>query len=107
MDQANSDAKDKNKLLTSALAMSSVVRKAPMFAVFFLVSRMRALQLNPPHGMPPVWMQYCFYAITALTYVETLVAGVIGAKGEKRKGYYGTYLFRLKTAKTLHVVQHV
>jgi len=89
----------------AALAMSSVVRKAPMFSVLFLASRMRALQLDPPLGMPPLWMQRCFFAITALIFVETLVAGIIGATGKMKKGYYGVYLFESSTV--FHLVQHL
>merc|ERR1719443_1851324 len=78
-------AMDSTSLTNASLAMSSVVRKAPMFAVLFLASRMRALQLDPPHGMPPFWMQCCFYGITALVFLETLVGAYVGSVGEKAK----------------------
>jgi len=92
-------------LTHAALAMSSVVRKAPMFAVLFLASRMRALQLDPPYGIPPFWMQCCFYGITAFVFLETLIAAVIGATGEMKKAYYGVYLFECKS-KALNAAQH-
>merc|ERR1719443_2859297 len=92
-------------LKNAALSMSSVVRKAPMFAVLFLASRMRALQLDPPLGMPPFWMQCCFFGITGTLYLETIVAAIIGATGEMKKAYYGVYLFK-SDFKALHVVQH-
>ena len=57
------ESEAQEKLLHAALSMSTVVRKAPMFAVLFLVSRTRALNLDPPYGMPPLWTQCCFYAI--------------------------------------------
>lgn len=77
---------------TSSMAL--VVRKAPMLAVLFLASRMRALQLNPPHGMPPPWAQACFVAAVVAICCETVVAAYIGCSGEVQKGYYGvnTYL---------------
>jgi len=81
------DSDTDSKPLHAALSMSSVVRKAPMFAVLFLVSRMRALQLDPPHGMPPRWMQACFFTITALMYIETIAAAVVGYTGTKAKAY--------------------
>merc|ERR1719335_1495482 len=90
----------------AALAMSAVVRKAPMFSVLFLASRMRALQLNPPYGMPPFWMQCCFYGITAFVYMEAFVGAYVGLSGEKVKGYYGVYLFRCSN-KAVHLVHHL
>jgi len=92
-------------LTHAALAMSTVVRKAPMFAVLFLASRMRALQLDPPYGMPPFWMQCCFYGITVGVYFETFLAAFVGATGEMKKAYYGVYLFEAPS-KTLQVLQH-
>jgi len=70
-------------LQRGALAMSSAVRKAPMFAVVFLASRMRALQLDPPHGMPPPWMagmdpqQY-------QAMMQALQAQMMGKKDKKK-----------------------
>mmetsp|Transcript_27515 Transcript_27515/g.42870 ORF Transcript_27515/g.42870 Transcript_27515/m.42870 type:complete len:949 (+) Transcript_27515:74-2920(+) len=93
-------------LTDAALAMSTAVRKAPMFAVLFLASRMRALQLDPPYGMPPLWMQRCFYGITALVYIESFLAVCVGATGKKDKGYYGVYVFH-SASKCLSCTQHV
>merc|ERR1719217_675925 len=78
----------------AALSMSTTVRKAPMFSVLFLASRMRALNLDPPYGMPPFWMQCCFYGITAFVYMEAFIGAYVGLSGEKIKGYYGVYIFR-------------
>jgi len=89
----------------AALSMSTTVRKAPMFSVLFLASRMRALNLDPPYGMPPFWMQCCFYGITACLYLETIVAGYVGATGEKFKAYYGVYMFRCHS-KASHLLHH-
>lgn len=96
---------DCQPLINASLAMSTTVRKAPMLAVLLLASRMRALNLNPPFGMPPVWMQSCFFTITALVYLEALAGAYVGATGDKRKGYYGVYLFRCPI-KCAHLVLH-
>lgn len=87
-------ADSSSPITNAALAMSTVARKAPMFSVLFLASRMRALQLDPPNGMPPFWMQCCFYGIVICIYLETIIACFIGCIGEKTKGYYGVYIFR-------------
>merc|ERR1719171_924310 len=87
-------AEPEASITNAALAMSSVVRKAPMFAVLFLASRMRALQLDPPYGMPPFWMQCCFFGIAVTLYLETIVAAIVGATGNFKKAYYGVYIFK-------------
>jgi len=92
-------------LTNAALCMTTTTRKAPMFAVLFLASRMRALQLDPPYGMPPPWMQSCFLGITALLYLEALFAAYVGLTGVKTKGYYGVYLFRCPN-KGAHFAHH-
>merc|ERR1719217_1271886 len=89
----------------AALSMSTTVRKAPMFSVLFLASRMRALNLDPPYGMPPFWMQCCFYSITALIYFEAGLGAVVGATGEMKKAYYGVYIFKCPS-KALQMTQH-
>jgi len=66
---------------------------------------MRALQLDPPHGMPPPWMQACFFTITALMYIETIAAAVVGYTGTKAKAYYGVYVFHCEK-KVPHCIQH-
>merc|ERR1712232_1045427 len=91
-------------LTDAALSMTNAVRKAPMFAVLFLASRMRALNLDPPLGMPPFWMQCCFFGITGLMYIETIAAAVIGFTGKCEKAYYGFYIFR--TGKSMTYLQH-
>lgn len=99
------ESEGQTKALNAALAASSVSRKAPMFAILFLMSRMRALQLDPPHGMPPVWMQTCFYIITAVVTVEVIAATVIGATGRRARAYYGVFTFHCEGIAT-HAVQH-
>jgi hypothetical protein len=96
---SENDVGQRSALTDAALSMTNTTRKAPMFAVLFLASRMRALNLDPPYGMPPFWMQCCFFGITALMYVETAVAAVIGFTGQSEKAYYGFYMFR--TTKSL------
>lgn len=86
--------------------MTTAVRRAPMFAALFLASRMRALQLDPPYGMPPVWMQQCFLGVTALVYVEVLLSFLIGTLGTLRCGEFGVYLFRCEW-RALHFIQHL
>lgn len=98
-------AESDSPLTNAALAMSTAARKAPMLAVIFLASRMRALQLDPPNGMPPLWMQSCFYSIVALMYLETVVSAFIGGIGESEKGYYGVYIFR-SPRKAVHLLHH-
>jgi hypothetical protein len=91
----------------SALSMSGVVRKFPMFTVLFLAARMRALNLDPPYGMPPFWMQCCFYCITGLSFLEVLGAGLVGFNGVMKKAYYGVYIFSCPQNFFLHWVEHV
>eukprot|EP00929_Paragymnodinium_shiwhaense_P002199 TRINITY_DN102409_c0_g1_i1.p1 TRINITY_DN102409_c0_g1~~TRINITY_DN102409_c0_g1_i1.p1 ORF type:complete len:1031 (+),score=216.42 TRINITY_DN102409_c0_g1_i1:63-3155(+) len=92
-------------LLHMALSMSSVSRKVPMYSALFLVSRMRALSLDPPDGLPPFWMQCCFYSIVGVVALECFFAGIVGGIGEVRKAYYGHYLYR--SNKVLHLLQHL
>jgi hypothetical protein len=87
-----------------ALSMSNVVKKAPMLAVIFLAARMRALQLDPPLGMPPRWAQLCFYTMTASLGLETLFAALVGATGQREEGYYGLHVFR--AGRMAHTLQH-
>lgn len=94
------------KFTNSALAMTGAMKKSPMFAVLFLACRMRALNLDPPTGMPPFWMQCCFYSIAAFVFVETIVAGVVGGIGVMEKGYYGDYIFKTES-KLLHYIEHL
>mmetsp|Transcript_89349 Transcript_89349/g.158520 ORF Transcript_89349/g.158520 Transcript_89349/m.158520 type:complete len:902 (-) Transcript_89349:76-2781(-) len=97
-------ARRAEKIEASALAMSQVVRKAPMFAVVFLAARMRALQLDPPYGMPPPWAQLCLYGMTGALYLETISAAYVGATGTEAVGYYGIHVYRAKPI--AHAVQH-
>jgi len=105
------------RLTRAALCMSYSVRSAPMLAVIFLAARMRALQLDPPLGMPPRWAQACFFAMTAAVYLETIMAGYIGATGAEiddssdkhaaqvLKGIYG--LQQYIASRGAHIFKHV
>jgi hypothetical protein len=93
------------KLKHAAMSMSSVVRKAPMLAAFFIASRMRALQLDPPHGHPSFGMQCLFYATTVCLNLEAVVAAFIGGFGRMEKAYYGVYIYRARS-RTLHKVRY-
>ena len=37
------------------------VNMAPMLCVLFIGARMRALQIDPVHGSPQPWAQFCFF----------------------------------------------
>jgi len=92
---------ERSGLTDAALSMTNTVRKTPMFAVLFLASRMRALNLDPPSGMPPFWMQCCFYGITGLLFIETIVAAVVGFTAVKcDRALYGYYIFRASKSLT-------
>lgn len=95
------------KFKNAVLAMSGATRKFPMFAVLFLAARMRALNLDPPHGMPPFWMQCCFYGITGLVYLETLAAAFVGFNGKMSKAYYGVYMFTCDGYPWIHFLEHL
>mmetsp|Transcript_132690 Transcript_132690/g.296803 ORF Transcript_132690/g.296803 Transcript_132690/m.296803 type:complete len:952 (+) Transcript_132690:123-2978(+) len=80
---------------TAALAASMVVRKVPMLVMLFLGARMRALQLDPPHGMPTLFAQACMVSAAALILVETLAAACVGFLGREdpEKSTIGVYAF--------------
>ena len=46
---------------------------APMLAILFIGTRMRASQIYPKHGSPLSWSQMCFYGCVACVCVQTLV----------------------------------
>jgi hypothetical protein len=46
------------------------VNFAPMLAILFIGTRMRALQMDPKNGNPPVWAQRCFYLCTYALMVQ-------------------------------------
>eukprot|EP00928_Gymnodinium_smaydae_P063815 TRINITY_DN4729_c0_g3_i1.p1 TRINITY_DN4729_c0_g3~~TRINITY_DN4729_c0_g3_i1.p1 ORF type:complete len:976 (-),score=233.03 TRINITY_DN4729_c0_g3_i1:139-3066(-) len=87
-----------------ALAAAMVTRKAPMLAVLFLASRMRAMQLDPPAGLPPFWMRCVFIGTTLALVFEAMVAAAIGYSGKEEVGYYGSYMYKASPA--AHYVQH-
>jgi len=75
----------------------SCVNLAPMMCVLFIGARMRALQIDPVHGAPQSWAQYCFYMCTASLYVQVFLilfcGTVVGAQVEKGD-YDGDVRFR-------------
>jgi len=87
------------------VAASMVARKAPMLAVLFLSARMRAINLDPPNGMPPPWAQAVYMVTTAALALETVGAFVVGATGEEKTGYYKAK--RYKSSKLYSIVQHL
>ncbi|CAK0866925.1 unnamed protein product [Prorocentrum cordatum] len=93
-------------LVNAGLAMCSTMRKAPMFSVLFLAARMRALNLDPPHGLPPFWLQCCFYSTTALLILEALLSAVVGLTGTPKKAYYGVAIFESKL-KGVQILMHM
>lgn len=95
----------KGKAIKGAtLSASMAVRKAPMLAVLFLGARMRALQLDPPDGMVPLWGQITFYVTTSAIFLEVITCAYVGFRGKASAGYYGIETF--KTTRSTHVVQH-
>jgi len=64
---------------TRVLARASLVaEKAPVMAALFLTARLRALQLDPPHGMPEPWAQKCFHVTVWFFLVEIVMeAGIV------------------------------
>jgi len=81
------------------------IRKAPMLSVLFLASRMRALHLDPPYGMPPHFQQVSFVVICIALFLETLAALVIGATGEEQAGHYGMPSY--KSSELSHSCMHL
>mmetsp|Transcript_24310 Transcript_24310/g.54098 ORF Transcript_24310/g.54098 Transcript_24310/m.54098 type:complete len:867 (+) Transcript_24310:76-2676(+) len=79
-----------SRALVAATAMTIAVQKAPMLAVLFLASRMRALQLSPPTGMPPAWAQVAYILATMTTFMEALSAAYIGAARGPEQGKQST-----------------
>merc|ERR1719450_15982 len=49
------------------------VNMAPMLCILFIGARMRALQIDPVHGSPQPWAQFCFYMCAYSVLVQTLM----------------------------------
>jgi len=49
------------------------VNFAPMLCILFIGARMRALQMDPKHGAPQWWAQYCFYLCTYSVMVQAIM----------------------------------
>jgi len=73
--------------------MAGVGRKAPVLGVLFIISRMRALELNPASGVPSDFVQLSFYAISALFCLEMLLAGALAAAGTEDRLFNGMHLY--------------
>merc|ERR1719327_2514201 len=64
------------------------INLAPMLCVLFIAARVRALQMDPLHGHPQWWAQWCFYLCTLSAILQTIVVLVVPLVfgGEVRKG---------------------
>lgn len=91
-------------ILGAVVHMATAVRKVPMLAVFLLATRIRALQLSPPSGMPPSWTARLFFALTAAAFMEALAAAFVGATGSMSTSYYNHAVFKATPAS--HAVMH-
>ena len=49
------------------------VNMAPMLCVLFIGARMRALQIDPVHGSPQPWAQFCFFLCAYSVMFQTLM----------------------------------
>jgi hypothetical protein len=93
-------------MMKSATLMASrTLRKAPMFAILYLASFMRALWMDPPYGRPQRWAQLSFYAGTTALLLEAAVAALIGAVGrlDEERSRYGAYYYAASLR--LHVAE--
>jgi len=76
----------KSMLETLKLAKYTV-NMAPMLCVLFIGARMRALQIDPVHGSPQPWAQFCFYMCAYSVLVQTLMVLLMPfIGGEARAG---------------------
>lgn len=98
------DATKYQSLQQAFSSASCVSRKAPMIAVLFLVARMRAINHNPPNGMPPLWAQVVFVVTTVALAMEILGAMIVGYTGRESSGYYGEKSY--SSSRKLALFQH-
>jgi len=94
------------RLRSASLSMTMSLHKAPMMSILFLMSRLRALQLDPPHGNSLFVDKCCFLAMTVLLYIEGLVAAYIGGTGIEKVGYYRQRIF-VSPAKSVNFARHI
>jgi len=64
------------KLQGSFTFAKYTVNMAPMLCILFIGARMRALQIDPKHGNPQWWAQWCFYACSTSVLVQVLLVVV-------------------------------
>merc|ERR1719421_2109096 len=63
-------------MATFGLCQKSV-NLAPMLCILFVGARMRALQMDPKHGNPQWWAQWCFYICTYSVMVQAIMVVVV------------------------------
>jgi len=78
------------------------VNMAPMLAVLFIGARMRALQIDPMWGNPPIWAQGAFFLCTFSVVFQAFFAtfGPLICKAEVVRGECDgdiTFVFKRKT----------
>merc|ERR1719454_2374966 len=72
-----------NFMLNIMTAAKETVMFAPMLAVLFLGTRVRALQLSDDYGSPQLWVQSCMYYATFSLLVQIIMVmgtGVLAGK---------------------------
>jgi len=72
-----------NFMLNVMTAAKETVLFAPMLAVLFLATRIRALQISLDYGSPQLWVQSCMYYATFSLLVQiimVIVTGVLAGK---------------------------
>lgn len=66
-----------SKLLRVLRLAASTVFLAPMLCVLFIAARVRALQVNPPHGQVQPWAALAFHVCVVAILVQTLMALIV------------------------------
>jgi hypothetical protein len=71
--QFNKNTAETHKLTAVLQLASNTVNFAPMLCILFIGARMRALQIDPKHGNPQAWAQYCFYLCAYSVLIQLLL----------------------------------
>jgi len=75
-----------NKAYAILAQARTTVNFAPMLAILFIGTRMRALQIDPVNGSPQEWAQTCFYicaySVLGQTILVILIPIVTGAEAK-------------------------
>merc|ERR1719313_2019240 len=65
-------------LCTEVLQLAAyTINLSPMLSILFIAARVRALQMDPLHGHPQWWAQWCFYVCTYSAIVQTAVVVIV------------------------------